>query len=119
MSTPNSILFRPAIDRLVAIPMGSTQTSRTGRSKLASPNAWRVSGEPPSEAQGRVRCTRGLDVTLLGSELIPLLVRQSVWVNADVVWHGIGAESDCWYVTHAHQDGLQDPVHSIHDAAVT
>ena len=61
MSMPNSILFRPAIDRLVAIPMGSTQTSRTGGSKLALPNGWRVCGEPGrAQRATRVRCTRGL-----------------------------------------------------------
>jgi hypothetical protein len=29
-------------------------------SNPAPPNGWRVSGEPRSEAQGRVRCTRVL-----------------------------------------------------------
>ena len=39
---------------------------------LPGPNGWRVSGEPRSEAQGRVRCTRGLGRT---SARIPVAKR--------------------------------------------
>ena len=36
------------------------------------PNRWRVSGEPRSEAQGRVRCTRMLGATVLTAEEFPV-----------------------------------------------
>jgi hypothetical protein len=78
-----------------------------------SPDGLRQSG-----ARKGVRCSRGSGA-LLGRELTSLLVWQIVGINTDIVWHGIGAESDGCYVTQSHQDRLQDPVHSIHDPAVT
>ena len=44
----------------------SAVPAKLALSKIAialAPNGWRVSGEPRSEAQGRVRCTRGLGRT--------------------------------------------------------
>jgi hypothetical protein len=39
---------------------------------LWRPNGWRVSGELRREAEGRVRCTRGLGRCFIGSRLSPL-----------------------------------------------
>jgi len=49
-----------------------------------------------------IRCSRGLCVTLVGSEPTPFLVWQSVGIDTDIVWHGIGAKSHCRYVNPAH-----------------
>ena len=62
-------------------------SGRRGRlAHVRLPNGWRVSGEPPSEARERVRCTRGLGVTCLRSEPALLFVWQVVGVHADIVW---------------------------------
>ena len=45
-----------------AISRNASSAAQRADCSFGPPNGWRVSGEPRSEAQGRVRCTRGLGV---------------------------------------------------------
>ena len=50
----------PGASSIVATRFLQPTAPSSTNAHIQRPNGWRVSGEPRSEAQGRVRCTRGL-----------------------------------------------------------